>query len=426
MSEHRNIQIKDVLELTLSNGIKILLKSRKKTPLATFQIWYRVGSRNEQIGKTGISHVLEHMMFKGTDKVGPEEFSKLIQREGGQANAFTAKDVTAYYCIMSAKSIPLALDLERDRLLNLRLRKKDFEPELKVVMEERRLRTDTQPEGLLSEEVDSLAYQNHSYRWPIVGWMEDLEGLRLEDVKRYRKEHYIPSNMLLVAVGDIDSHEMMERLEEYFGDIPEKKPNGAVSAVEPCQRSERRLVLKRQAQVPFMLTTYHAPNIGHPDAYALEVLAALLAGGRSAVLHRKLVHETALAIDVGVDYSLLSIDPGLFTISARVLPGKSPSDVEKIVNEELDEIRAGKIDPDALMRAKKQLEALFVFSMDNLLHQALHLAQYEIIGGWRLIENYLPEIQAVRAEDLGRVMNKYMIESNRTVGWLIPEKKGMS
>ena len=293
-------------------------------------------------------------------------------------------------------------------------------------MEERRLRTDTQPEGILSEEVDSLAYQNHPYRWPIVGWMEDLEGLRLEDVKRYRREHYTPSNMLLVAVGDIDSNEMLERLEEYFGDIPTRNSKGAVSAVEPRQRSERRVVLKRQAQVPFMLMVFHTPIIGHPDAYALEVLAALLAGGRSAVLHRRLVNETALAIDVGVDYSLLSIDPGLFTISARVLPGRSSSDVEKIVQEELDEIRAGKIDPDALMRAKKQLEALFVFSMDNLFHQALRLAQYEITGSWRLIENYLPGIQSVSPEDLGRVMNTYMVESNRTVGWLMPEKKGMS
>ncbi len=416
--------LKETHEATLPNGMKLLVRRRRKSSLATLQVWYKAGSRNEPVGLTGISHLLEHMMFKGTDKVGPEEFSRIIQREGGQTNAFTTKDVTAYYVLIDGSRFSLALDLEKDRMCNLRMRSKGFSPERKVVMEERRLRTETQPEGMLMEEMEALAYQSHPYRWPVIGWMEDIRGISLADVRRHRRKHYVPSNTLIVAVGDLDPSQMLNSLATHFGEISPGTSLPELEVVEPPQRAERRVILRRDAKVPQVLMAHHTPQLGHSDAYALEVLACLLATGRSARLHRRLVREEQLALNVGADYSFLSVNPGLFTLSARVLPGRSIQAVEEAIGEELARLRQGPLHENELGKAKRQLEVRFVFLLDALLNQAMLLAEYEMCGGWRLLENYLPGIRSVTEEDLRRVAAHYLGVENRTVGWLIPTQGG--
>jgi zinc protease len=424
MNDSSQILLKEIHETTLPNGMKLLVRARRKSSLATLQVWYKVGSRNEPVGRTGLSHLLEHMMFKGTVRVDPEEFSRLIQREGGQTNAFTTKDVTAYYVLIDKARISLPLTLERDRMCNLRLRSRDFSPERKVVMEERRLRTETQPEGNLLEEVEALAYQSHPYRWPVIGWMEDIQGVSVADVLRYRRKHYAPSNTLILAIGDFDPLQMMERMANHFGEISPGRPAPQLEVVEPPQRAQRRVVLKRDAKVPFLVMAHHAPRIGHQDAPALELLACLLAKGRSARLHRRLVREEQLVLNVGADYSLLSLDPGLFTLSARILPGRSIRATEEEMVQELGRLGAGELGEDELRRAKRQLEARFVFLLDVLLHQAILLAEYEMCGGWRRLEEYLPGIRSVTKEDISKVVTRYLGEENRTVGWLVPAQGG--
>jgi len=414
----------EIHEETLPNGIRFLFRRRKKSPLTTFHVWYRVGSRNEAVGRTGISHILEHMMFKGTDRVGPEEFSRIIQREGGQTNAFTTKDTTAYYAVLASERLTVALDLERDRMRNIRLRSRDFESERRVVMEERRLRTDTQPEAVLQEEVEAQAFHSHPYRWPIIGWMEDIEGITLSDVRRFRRTHYAPPNLFLVAVGNREPGEMLDLVSARFGDIPGGKPAPRVSVTEPGQRAHTRITLRREAQVPYLVMAHHVPRLGHPDGLPLEVLACVLATGRSARLYRRLVKEEALALHVEAENSLLSVDPSLFTIAARILPGESMERAEETILEEISHVAAGITTDEELARAKGQLEAALVFSLDSLMTQALLMAQCELCGGWRLLGDYLLGIRGVTLADISRVTRDYLSEENRTTGWLIPREGG--
>jgi zinc protease len=363
------------------------------------------------------------MMFKGTSRVGPEEFSRIIQREGGQTNAFTTKDVTAYYAVLAAERIPLVLELERDRMLNLRLRAREFAPERAVVMEERCLRTETQPEAGLLEEVEALAYQAHPYRWPIVGWMEDLRTMELRHVRRYWKENYVPAHMLMVMIGDLHPEKMLDLLARHFEDIRACPSRQAVPNEEPVQGGERRVTVAGEARVPFLAMAFHVPRLGHEDAMALELLASLLAHGRSARLHRRLVREDRFTLDVDANYPLLSLDPGLFTITARILPGRSLAAVERAIDEELGRVAQGDVDEEALARAKTKLEASVVFGLDALLQQAILLARYELCGGWRGLSRYVPGIRGATRDDLRRVAQRYFCPENRTVGWLVPREE---
>ena len=409
-----------VFVTVLPNGLKVILLENHKAPLVTFQVWYRVGSRNELWGKTGISHVLEHMMFKGTRKIGPEEFSRIVQENGGNDNAFTSRDYTAYFQNLSSDRIQVSLDLESDRMQNLLLREEDFRTERMVVMEERRLRTEDNPTGVLVEQLQASAFQVHPYRWPIIGWMEDLKRLTLDDLKEYYKTYYNPSNAFLVVVGDFKKEELLPRIEKAFdshskGVVPNQERDK-----ETSQMGERRIFVKKEAQLPTILMAYHVPNLRDPDSYVLEVIATLLSGGKSSRLYQNLVREKRLVLSADADYSLLSHDPYLLYLSAEPLPNKETAEVEKALDQEIERLQKEWVSERELEKVKNQMEASFVFGQDSIFYQAMVLAQHEIAFSWRAIDDYLPLIRKVTPEDIQRVAKKYLILDNRTVGILIP------
>ena len=413
--------VKDqVFEATLSNGLKVILLENHRAPLVTFQVWCRVGSRNEAWEKTGISHMLEHMMFKGTEKVGPEEFSRIIQENGGNDNAFTSRDYTAYFETLSSDRVQVAIDLESDRLQNLMLREEDFRTERMVVMEERRLRTDDSPTSYLYEQLEATAFQIQPYHWPIIGWMEDIARLTLGDLKAYYKTYYNPVNVFLVVVGDFKKEELLPRIEKAFGSIPKGTEPEQEKALDPAQAGERRVSVKKEAQLPYLAMGYRVPNLREPDSYVLEVIATILSGGKSSRLYQTLVRDKRLVFSTDADHSLLSRDSSLFYLTANPLPGKEVAEVEKALDLEVEKLQKEPVEGKELEKAKNQLEASFIFAQDSLFYQAMLLAQHEISLGWRALDDYLPSIRKVTAEDIQRVAKRYLTPDNRTVGILIP------
>jgi zinc protease len=409
-----------VKETVLPNGLKVLLLEDHKAPVAVFQVWYRVGSRNEQLGKTGLSHLLEHVMFKGTKTVGPEEYSKIIQRNGGNDNAFTGEDATTYFATLASDRVSVVIDLEADRMHNLSFDEAVFTPELHVVMEERRLRTDNNPVAALFEVISSTAYEAHPYGWPIIGFMNDLRQATREDALAYYRTYYTPGNAFVVCIGDFSSNDLMEKIDKAFSAVPAGEAPPRVRAVEPEQRGERRAVLRREAQLPFVAIGYHVPNLSDKDGAALEVLSAVLSGGESARMHRHLVYEKRLARDAGASYDLTTIDPSLFMLYAQPLPGKSAARVEKELLAEVESVRTAAVSEHELTKAKNGLQAHFIFAQDSLFYQGLLLGQYETSATWRDIDTYLPKVLAVTPEDVQRVARLYLTATNRTVGTLDP------
>jgi zinc protease len=409
-----------VFETVLPNGLKVILLENHKVPEVTFQVWYRVGSRNEDWGKTGLSHMLEHMMFKGTQKVSGEAFSRLIEENGGNDNAFTSKDYTAYFENLSSDRIQVPIDLESDRMHNLVLREEDFRTERMVVMEERRMRTEDSPQSYLAEQIEATAFQTSPYHWPTIGWDEDIERFHLEDLKSYYRIYYNPANAFLVVAGDFRKEEILPRIEKAFGPNPKGPLPDQKKDIDPPQSGERKIYIAREAQLPFIIMGCHVPNIPNPDSYVLEVTAAILAGGKSSRLYQNLVREKQIALSIDADNSFLSRDPDLFTFSAQPLPGKEVSELEKALNLEIEHLQKEPVGNKELEKAKNQLEAAFVYQQDSLFAQAMLLAHYEITAGWRTIDDYIPSIKKVTAEDIRRVADKYFYPRNRTVGILLP------
>ena len=412
-----------VFETILPNGLKVILLENHKAPLITFQVWYRVGSRNEAWGKTGLSHMLEHMMFKGTQKVGPEEFSRIIQENGGNDNAFTSRDYTAYFENLSADRVQVSLDLESDRMQNLLIREEDFRTERMVVMEERRLRTEDNPTAVLQEQTEATAFQLQPYHWPIIGWMEDIARFTLEDLKAYYRTYYHPANAFLVVVGDFKKEDLLPRIEKAFGSYPKETVPNQEKNIDPKQTGERRIFVKKEAQLPSIVMGYHVPNLREPDrydSYVLEVIATILSGGKSSRFYQRLVREKRLVLSADADYSLLSRDPSLFYTSADLLPGKDMAEVEKALDQEVERLQRELVGQHELEKAKNQLEASFVFGQDSLFYQAMLLAREEITLSWKAIDDYIPAIRKVSPEDIQRVAKRYLNPDNRTVGILIP------
>ena len=409
-----------VREATLPNGLKILVLPVTKAPVVTLQVWYRVGSRNEALGRTGMSHLLEHLMFKETDKLGPEEFSKIIQANGGELNAFTSFDNTTYFETLSNDRLELVVELETDRMMNLKLRPETVEPEKLVVMEERRLRSVDNPWGALYEEAYAAAFRAHPYMWPIIGWMKDIESTTLDDIVGHYRLYYRPNNAVVVIAGNVDPDDAIELVRNHFGSHDAGPVPPTVTAVEPAQIGERRVVVKKEANLPSILWLHKVPNARHPDAFALEVLATLLSDGDSSRLYRRLVIEQRLVLDVSAENPLLSVDPGLFTIAAQVLPGKDPRKVEQALEREMGELKEKPVGERELAKAKNQIEADFVFAQDSNFYQAMLLARFEFLGDWRGLGQYLPAIRRVTAEDVQRVAREYLVDDRRTVAVLIP------
>lgn len=410
----------DVLEARLDNGLRVLLLEDHRSPVASFQVWYRVGSRNERPGATGLAHLLEHMMFKGTPSYGPRMFATLVERNGGQDNAFTSQDATSYFVNISADKMNLVIALEADRMRNLLLDPKEFQSERLVVMEERRLRTEDDPEGFLGEELSAIAFLAHPYRSPIVGWMEDIRRLDVEELRAFYRTYYVPNNALVVAAGDFKAPDLLEKIRQHFGVIPRAPDPPPVGVVEPKQNGERRVTVKKEAQLPLVFVGYPVPNYASKDAPALELLSTILSEGRSSRLYRRLVYEQQIALNAGGDYSYFSTDPNLFWFFATGQPGQSPEALERALMREVEQLQSEPVSPAELERAKNQIEASFVFRQDSVYSRASLLARFELIGGWRLEKAFVPAIRAVTAEDLRRVARTYFPDERRNVGVLIP------
>jgi zinc protease len=409
-----------VVAETLDNGLRVLLLEDHRSPIVSFQVWYRVGSRNEARGATGIAHFLEHMMFKGTPTYGPRQFAELVEQHGGQHNAFTSQDVTSYYINIAAAQLGLVIDLEADRMKNLLLDPRDIASEREVVIEERRTRSEDDPGGFLGEEVSSLAFKAHPYGQPIIGWMEDIRRITPEEIRAFYRTYYVPNNAIVVAVGDFRASEALAAIKRRFGAVPRGADPPPVLAIEPPQNGERRVTVRKQAQLPIVYVGFHVPDQRSKDASALDVLSTVLSGGRASRLYRHLVYERQLALDAGGDYSYFSFDPSLFWFWATAMPGQTPDTLERELLTEMERLKAQPVTDEELTRAKNQIESAFVFQEDSVHRRAALLARFELIGGYRATDRYLEGIRAVTAADVTRVARAWFDFDRRNVGVLVP------
>jgi zinc protease len=410
-----------VVATTLDNGLRVLLIEDARSPIVSFQVWYRVGSRNEHRGATGIAHFLEHLMFKGTPSHGPKQFARLVEQNGGQDNAFTSQDVTSYYVDIAADKLDLVIDLEADRMQNLLLDPKEINSERQVVIEERRTRTEDDPSGFLGEEVSSIAFKAHPYGVPIIGWMDDIKRITPDEIRAFYKTYYVPNNAIVAAVGAFRADDALEKIKRRFGRIPRGKVPPAMLAVEPLQNGERRVIVKKQAELPIVYMAWHVPNHRSDDSVPLEVLSTILAGGRASRLYRDLVYQRQLALEAGGDNSYFSIDPNLFWFWATPMPGQTPEKLETELSAHMERLKTEPVTDEELTRAKNQIEAAFVYQEDSIHQRASLLARFELIGGYAMKDSFLAKVRAVTAADLTRVARAWFDPDKKSVGVLLPK-----
>ncbi|MFI5303983.1 MAG: M16 family metallopeptidase [Nitrospiria bacterium] len=408
-------------ETVLKNGLKVILVEEHKAPVATVQIWYKVGSRNELTGKTGLSHLMEHMMFKGTPKYGKGEFSRKVQKNGGNDNAFTSQDYTAFFENFSSDRIWLSLDLESDRMGHLLIDPTEFLLERDVVKEERRLRTDDNPADFLSEQLYAQAYEAHPYHSPVIGWMTDLDHLTRQDIYDHYKKYYLPNNATLVIVGDFNSSKLLTEIKKYFDPIPAGGPVSQVQIIEPDQRGERRFWVKKEAQMPSILIGFKSPNFKDNDHFPLTVLSTLLSSGKSSRLYRQLVYEKKIALEIETDYNELSADPALFSIYGKTQKGRSSEELESAILAEIDQLKTTSVTETELQKTINQIETQFILSRDSNFFVAMELGIAESVGaGSHYFDTYLDSIKKVTPNDIQRVARKYFSSDSKTTGILVP------
>jgi len=416
----------EIFERTLANGLKVIVKEDHRAPVVVQQIWYKAGSMDERTGVTGIAHVFEHMMFKGTQTVPAGEFSKRIAAAGGRENAFTSYDYTAYFQQLHKSKLELAMQLESDRMQNLNLTAADFDKEVKVVMEERRLRTDDSAHALLQEKMMAVIYQEHPYQHPVIGWMSDLESLTVGDAKAWYNRWYTPNNATLVIAGDVKASEVFALAQRYYGSIPKRVLPTRRNFTEPAQTGIKRMVVKAPAELPHLVMSYHAPTVQNPEQdwkpYALEILAGVLDGNESARLNKHLVREQQVASAVGAGYASTSRGPSLFTLEATPSEGKTVSDVEEALRQEITQLVDEGVSAEELERVKTQVMAGEVYKRDSLFYQAMEIGQMESIGlTYRAIPVMLEKLQAVTAEQVQQVAKEFLQNDYLTVAVLDPQ-----
>jgi len=410
-----------VTEATLDNGLRVLVQEDPRNPIVAVQLFYRVGSRNERPGATGLAHFLEHLMFKGTSTRGRGEGSRLIELNGGRENAFTTKDMTGYYVSIAADRLDLVLEIEADRMRNLLLSPPEIDSERKVVMEERRTRAEDNPDGLVYEAMNSLAFKAHPYRWPIIGWMEDIARINQAELRAFYDTYYVPNNAILVIAGDVKAADALALARRRFGSIPRGASPPPVTAIEPPQSDERRVVVRKEgAQLPMVNIGWHVPNHTSPDAAALELLSILLSDGRSSRLQRRLVYEKRMVLAVGGEYSYTSLDPALFWFYATPMPGQTPEAVEQALLAEVERLKQEMVPDEELERARNQIEASFIWQQDSVFSRASDLGRFEMLGSWRLLDAFLPRLRTVTAADLQRVARRYFPVDRKNVSILLP------
>jgi zinc protease len=416
-------------EYSLGNGLKLVVKEDHRSPVVISQIWYKAGSIDELNGATGVAHVLEHMMFKGTKKVPGGEFSRRIAAAGGRENAFTSRDYTAYFQQLQKSRLPLAMELESDRMRNLVLTEDEFAKEIKVVMEERRLRTDDQPRALVHEKMTATAYQSHPYRRPVIGWMNDLENMNVSDAKEWYDRWYAPNNAVLVVVGDVNPKEVFVLAQKYYGQIKsrpllpldKRKPQ-----TEPLQVGIKRITVKAPARLPYLAMGYHAPVLRNPatdwEPYALEMLAGVMDGNESARLNKELVRERRIASSAGAGYDSTARGPGMFYLDGTPSEGRTVADLEAALRGEVEKLVRDGVTEEELARVKAQVVAGHVFQLDSMAYQAMQIGQLESIGlSYRDVDTMLKKLQAVTAEQVRDVAKKYLKDDSLTVAILDPQ-----
>ena len=413
-------------EHRLANGLRVIVKEDHRAPTVVSMVWYRAGSMDEFNGTTGVAHVLEHMMFKGTLAVPGGEFSRIVAAAGGRDNAFTGKDYTAYFQQLHKSQLPLSFRLEADRMVNLVLTQEEFAKEIKVVMEERRLRTDDRAQSLVYEQLTATALIAHPYRAPVIGWMNDLENMTWRDAKDWYDRWYAPNNAVVVVVGDVDPQAVFALAERYFGPLkskalPERKPQE-----EPAQRGIRRVTVKAPAELPYLLMAYHAPRLRDIESdwepYALEMLAGVLDGHEAARLTSSLVRGEKVANAVGAGYDGTTRGPAMFMVSGVPTAGRSAAELEQALRRELARIASDGVSEEELKRVKAQVVASQVFERDSMFFQARQIGSLENAGyPHHAIDTMIGKLRAVTAAQVQEVARKYLIDEGLTVAVLEPQ-----
>ena len=412
-----------VHEYRLDNGLKLLVKEDHRAPVVISQIWYRVGSADEHAGITGISHVLEHMMFKGTDKYPREAFTKTIKKYGGRDNAFTSRDYTAYYQLFEKSYLEKSFDLESDRMLNLQLKQQDFDKEREVVREERRWRVDDKPESQLYEQLYASAFDTAPYRQPVIGWDNDLVNLKLPDLSDWYHRWYAPNNATLVVVGNVNADDVHALTQRYFGDLQPRPLPDRKAREEVPQHGEKRITLSVPATQPAIAIAYKAPRVGHAKEawhpYALSVLAAVLAGNDSSRFSKNLIRGKGIAFYANAYYGVYNRYQDLFVILAAPNTASDVEQLKQAIENELEQLKKQAISDDELQKIKTQLLAHKVYEQDSIQHQASALGRLETVGaGWQEHFRFPQHIQAITAEQVQQVAVEYLIEPKRTVAEL--------
>jgi predicted Zn-dependent peptidase len=419
----------EIVPYRLDNGLKLFVLPDSRSPVVSLQLHYHVGSRHELPGITGISHLFEHLMFRGSETLGPEEFSRILQAKGGEINAFTTRDHTSYFENLPGEHLELGLQLEADRLANLKLNEENFQTERQVVISERKLRSVDSPFGLLLEQLFAAAFTQHPYQWPVIGWDQDLRRMSLRECLSYYRTYYHPGNLTVVIAGDAEPDRARDLVTKYLGAIPSPGPPAPLRVQEPPQRGERRAVLKKVSQVEALFAGFHIVGLGHPDIYPLSLLAIALSGGKSSRFYQEFVRP-GRAVDLEVEVAhppWTSEDADLLVVTAIAAPGHSLPQLEEDLWAALSRVLEEGVQPGELARAKKLLRAQAARALARNFYRGLLVGLFDLkTGDAHRVNELLKLYEAVTLEDLERVAREYLREDNRTVVTLKPVSPGES
>ena len=427
-AETRSKLTPTTFETTLKNGLKVIIRKDHRSPMVMTQIWYRVGSSDESGNLLGISHVLEHMMFKGMQKVPDDEFTRLSRMYGGRINASTFTNYTNYYQLYPKTYLPLALELEADRMSNLLLRQQDFDPEIKVVMEERRLRTDDNPRSLAFERFKWITYPTSHYRQPVIGHMKNLQNIQLEDIKKWYRDWYSPNNALLVIVGDVDTEQTLLQVQKYFADIPVRKTPPRNDVLEFDHIGYRHMELNFPVKVPNLFMAWNVRSLvtakNPQDAYALTIIKNILDSGISSRLQDNLVRDKKILTSVSVSYDPYSRGDSLLSISALPIDGLSLPEAEQAIQAEIELLKTELVKPTEIKRVTARYVSNLVYSQDDIAGQAQMIGNLEINGlSFRLMDELPKHFETVTPQDIQRIANIYFSRDNLSTLYLFPENK---
>ncbi len=419
---------KSVYEKMLPNGMKVIVKPDHRAPVVVSQVWYRVGSSYESGGTTGVSHVLEHMMFKGTKKFPAGEFNKIIARNGGDDNAFTSKDYTAYYQKLEKSRLKVSFELESDRMRGLLLPEEEFKKEIMVVMEERRMRTDDKPQALTYEQFNATAFDSSGYHNPVIGWMDDLKNMTVDDLRQWYERYYAPNNATLVVVGDVEPQAVFKLAEQYFGHLKPFKVKSVKPRIEVEQKGPKQVEMLLEAKLPYLVMGYKVPVTNTAEQqwepYALDLLAGLLDGGDSARFSKHLVRGRKIATSAGAGYSLESRMQTLFLLDGTPAKDVTVDELKAALLKEVEDIKQNPVSEEELQRVKAQVISSAVYEQDSMFYQAMKIGIAETTGiGWEEQSRYVERIQAITPEQIQQVARKYLIPKTLTIARLTPIDK---